>query len=105
MKEFLEKGCQVVRGDSTMEGLNASHMMFPVPTMYIWPSSVIRFDSHAQLMDICGVCINVRVSDKKYYFCISKYVSAGFYACLLLTSAQYVIWWCFCENREGRLSL
>lgn len=28
MKEFLEKGCQVVRGDSTMEGLNASHMMF-----------------------------------------------------------------------------
>lgn len=77
MKEFLEKGCQVVRGDSTMEGLNASHMMFRVPTMYIWSSSVIRFDSHAQLMDICGVCINVGVSDtrdKKYYFCISKQV-------------------------------
>ncbi len=55
----------MVRRDGTKDGLNASHMMLRVPTMYIWPSSVCRFDSHAQLMNICGVWIAFVAADAR----------------------------------------
>lgn len=66
----------MVRRDGTKAGLNAGHMMLRVPTVYIWPCSTLRFDSHAQLTNICAALDHFGSSGHEgqeyYYFCKKK---------------------------------